>query len=717
NLVNDKVVHPDSVVIHDGDDPYFVVAADKGTATFSDVANAIAIDRNYWLGDAFASGGSHGYDHKAMGITAKGAWVSVQRHFRELGVDVQTQPIQVAGVGDMSGDVFGNGMLLSKALKLVAAFDHRHIFIDPDPDPAKSWAERKRLFDLPRSSWDDYNRELLSKGGAVFSRSEKSIELGAEARRLLGIEAKTIEPTALINAILKSNVDLLWFGGIGTYIKASAQSHADVGDPANDALRADGDQLLAKVIGEGANLGITQAGRIEFAEHGGRINTDFIDNSAGVDCSDNEVNIKIPLNREMRENKLTFEKRNALLAKMTDEVSEIVLEDNRLQSLALSIAEAGGAQAVSGHVRTIELLEASGRLDRKVEGLASSEELIRRAQENRGLSRPELAVVLSVSKLLLQDAAEELHLSDDELVAPQLFDAFPKPMRKTHADAIRAHRLRDEILATKVANRLVNRLGPGMAFDLTEEEGASLHQVVAAFLVAERLLDLDKLWLEIEQGSLPEAVRVELFAIAAASVRAHLSDIIRAAGGESSVSKLCAMLAPRMREISAAAGKLIRSEVRNEAASRRDRLIALGASEDIVRGLVRLYELDGAFGLAALAARRKIDELALTRAYTRLGEALGLDWAQQQVARFVPRDQWERLLTAGLARDFEQLRIEFLARTARKDPDTAVDEWIDGQRPRIEQFRQLIARARSEGQVSAAMLGQVASQARILLGR
>jgi glutamate dehydrogenase len=635
-----------------------------------------------------------------------------------MGIDVQSDPVTVAGCGDMSGDVFGNGMLLSKAIKLVAAFDHRHIFIDPAPDdPERSWKERKRLFDLPRSSWDDYDRKLLSKGGGIFARTEKSIELSAEARQLLGIDAKSIEPTALINAILKSDVDLLWFGGIGTYIKSSAQSHAEVGDPANDALRASGDEVRAKVIGEGANLGITQAGRIEFAEHGGRINTDFIDNSAGVDCSDNEVNIKIPLNREMREGRLAFDKRNALLARMTDEVADLVLEDNRLQSLALSIAEAGGAQAVPGHVRTIELLEASGRLDRKVEGLASSEELIRRAKEGLGLTRPELAVVLSISKLVLQDSAEELHLSDDALIGPQLFDAFPKPMRKAHADAIQSHRLRNEIIATKVANRLVNRLGPGLAFDLTEEQGSSLQQVVAAFLVAERLLDLGDLWREIEEDDLPEAVRVELFAIAAASIRAHLSDIIRAAGGETRVGALCELFEPGVRKISAAAAKLIRAEVRNEAAARRDRLIALGASEDIVRGLVRLYELDGMFGIAALAARRNLDELAVTRGYTRLGEALGLDWAQQQVTRFVPRDQWERLLIAGLARDFEQLRIEFLARTSGKDLDAAVDDWTADQRQRIDQFRQLIARARGEGQVSAAMLGQIASQARILLAR
>ena len=717
NLVNDKVVHPQGVVIHDGHDPYFVVAADKGTATFSDVANEIALSRNFWLGDAFASGGSNGYDHKAMGITARGAWISVQRHFLEMGIDVQTDPVTVAGCGDMSGDVFGNGMLLSKSIRLLAAFDHRHIFIDPSPDPEKSWAERRRMFNLPRSSWDDYNKSLISKGGGVFPRTEKSISLSAEARQMLKITDKALDPASLINAILKAPVDLLWFGGIGTYIKSSGQNNADVGDPSNDALRASANELRAKVIGEGANLGITQAGRIEFAERGGRINTDFIDNSAGVDCSDNEVNIKIPLNREMREKRLAFDKRNALLAKMTDDVAEIVLEDNRLQTLALSIAESGGAQALPGHVRTIELLEASGRLDRKVEGLESSEELIRRLQENRGLTRPELAVVLSVSKLVLQDAAEDLELADDELIGPQLFDAFPKAMRKSQADAIRAHRLRNEIVATKVANRLVNRLGPGVAFDLIEEEGSSLGQVVAAFLVTERLLDLDRLWAEIEGDDLPETVRIELFSIAAASIRSHIADVLRAAGGETSVAKLCDLLEPGVRKISAAATKLIRSEVKSEAAARRDRLIALGASEDIVRGLVRLYELDGIFGVAALAARNSLDQLETTRAYTRLGEALGLDWAQQQIARFVPSDQWERLLTAGLVRDFEQLRIDFLSRGRSYDVDARVEQWVEKHEAQISQFRDLIGRARSEGHVSAPMLAQIAGQARILLAR
>ncbi|WP_265569823.1 NAD-glutamate dehydrogenase [Sphingomicrobium nitratireducens] len=717
NILDDKVVHPESVVVHDGEDPYFVVAADKGTASFSDVANAIALERNFWLGDAFASGGSNGYDHKAMGITARGAWVSVQRHFLEMGIDVQTDPVSVIGCGDMSGDVFGNGMLLSKAIRLVAAFDHRHIFIDPDPDPAKSWKERQRLFDLPRSSWEDYNAKLLSKGGMIVPRDQKEIKLSPEARAALGIEEETVGPRTLISMILKAPVDLIWFGGIGTYVKSSGQTHSDVGDPANDALRVDAVELNAKVIGEGANLGITQAGRIEFAMAGGRINTDFIDNSAGVDCSDNEVNIKIPLNREMREGRLKLDARNTLLSKMTDDVAAIVLEDNRLQALALSIAEARGAAGLPGFVRTIEMLEASGRLDRKVEGLASSDALLRRAQENRGLTRPELAVVLSMSKIALQDAAEHIGLADDPLMEAELFAAFPKPMIAKHKDAVAHHRLENEIIATKVANRLVNRLGPSVALDMTEEEGAALGQVVAAFLVAERLLDLKTLWKRIEEAQIDEQARIELFATAAKSIRVHLSDILRSAGSETSITKLVEMLEPGFKAINKAASKVIRSEVRAEAEARRVALIGLGADEALVEHLVRLYQLDGIFGLAALAARKHIDPLPLTKAYTALGETLGLDWAQHQLVRYVPTDHWERLLVAGLARDFEQLRIDFLSRQRGDEPDANVARWVDRNGARIEQFRKLVDRARNHGGATSAMLAQIANQARILLGR
>ena len=573
------------------------------------------------------------------------------------------------------------------------------------------------MFALPRSSWDDYNRKLLSKGGQIVPRSQKSIKLTKETQAALGIDLTEIDPNGLIAAILKSPVDLIWFGGIGTYLKASTQPHGDVGDPANDALRVDASEVRAKAIGEGANMAITQAARIEFSQAGGRINTDFIDNSAGVDCSDNEVNIKIPLNREMREGRLTEAKRNSLLVSMTDEVSELVLEDNRLQSLALSIAEAGGAKALAEHVRAIELLEASGRLNRKVEGLSASDILLRRALDQRGLSRPELAVVLSMSKLALQDAIEKLKLADDVLLEPQLFAAFPKPMQKAHADAIRNHRLRHEILATKVANRIVNRLGPSIPLSLTEEEGASLGQVATAFLAAEHLLELPKLWQRIESAAVPEAVRIELFQVAARSVRSHVSDILRSTGAEQKVSELVDLLAPGVSKIAAAATRLIRSEVRNEAVARREHLLGLGADAAIVDGLVRVFELDGVFGISALAAKRQLDAQALTKAYTRLGEALGLDWAQQQVARFEPTDQWERLLVAGLERDFEQLRIEFLARGRDGDPAGTTERWIERHGARIDQFRKLITQAQSAGAVTTSMLAQIASQARILLAR
>ena len=722
NIVDDKVVHPDDVVIHDGEDPYFVVAADKGTATFSDIANAIALERGFWLGDAFASGGSNGYDHKAMGITARGAWLSVQRHFLEMGIDVQEQPIDVVGVGDMSGDVFGNGMLLSKALRLVAAFDHRHIFIDPNPDPASSWEERQRLFEMGRSSWDDYDRSKLSPGAMIVSRDKKSITLTPEARAAIGLPDDADEempPQAVLAAILKAPADLLWFGGIGTYVKASTQSHADVGDPTNDAIRVDAADLRVKAIGEGANLGITQPARIEFALGGGRINTDFIDNSAGVDCSDNEVNIKIPLNREMREGRLELEERNALLAAMTEEVAELVLEDNRLQALALSVAEARGTSGLPGFVRTIEILEAAGRLDRRVEGLASSDALLRRGLDNLGLTRPELAVVLSMSKMALQEAAERLDLKDDPALEGELFAAFPREMVEKHRDAIAAHRLENEIIATKVANRLVNRLGPSVALDMTEEEGVALGQVAISFLVAERLLGLPELWQRIEDADVDERTRIELFAVASRSVRSHLSDILRSAGAETKVSALLDLFGPGFEAVESNTERLIRAEVRNEAQARRQRLTELGAADDLVDRLIHLYEMDGVFGLAALAHRKGADVIELTSAYTRLGEVLGLDWAQQQLIRYVPADNWERLLVAGLARDFEQLRIDFLSRLRRGDAglEAAIERWIETNTPRIMQFRRLVERAQQAGGSTTPMLAQLANQARILLAR
>ncbi|WP_326523595.1 NAD-glutamate dehydrogenase [Sphingomonas sp.] len=717
NLVEDKVVHPAKVVIGDGDDPYFVVAADKGTATFSDVANAIALERDFWLGDAFASGGSVGYDHKAMGITAKGAWVSVQRHFAEMGVDVQTQSIDVVGCGDMSGDVFGNGMLLSKAIRLVAAFDHRHIFLDPSPDPAASWEERSRLFELPRSSWADYDAKLISKGGGVFARTEKSIRVSKEAATVLGIEPGDIEPAALISAILTSPTDLVWFGGIGTYVKAAAENNAVVGDPANDRLRVDAETMRARAVGEGANLGVTQAARIAFAAKGGRINTDFIDNSAGVDCSDNEVNIKIALNREMAEGRLAEDKRNALLVSMTDDVAHLVLEDNRLQTLALSVMENDGPIAVPSYVRAIEMLEAGGRLDRKVEGLASSEEYLRRAQDGTGLTRPELAVLLATSKLGLQDAIEQRALGSDPALLPDLLAAFPPAMRKGHAAAVEAHRLRGEIVATKLANRIVNRMGVLHPFELAEEEGAAMGDIAAMFVAAERIFGLPALWEEIETAAIPEAARIALFEEVAVAARAQIADLLRAARPGEGPAEIVARLQPGIDALDRQTKALLREEARAGSDRIVQRLEAAGAPGPLVRRIVRLFELDGAVGLADLGQRLGLDETKLTHAFTHLGQALGLDWAQANAARITTGDPWERLLIAGLARDFQQLRLEFLARAGGADPQGAVTAWLDANSSRVAQFAELVRRARAAPAPNAAMLAQIAGQARVLLGR
>ncbi len=717
NIVNDRIVHPADVVIHDGDDPYFVVAADKGTATFSDTANAIALDHNFWLGDAFASGGSVGYDHKAMGITAKGGWLSVQRHFAEMGIDIQKEPVKVAGVGDMSGDVFGNGMLLSKTLKLVAAFDHRHIFLDPDPDTASSWKERQRLFNLPRSSWLDYDAKLISKGGGVFARTEKSIKTTPEIRALLGIDTKEIEPSALMTAILKAPVQLMWFGGIGTYIKDRSESHLDVGDPGNDPIRVNGADVRAQVIGEGANLGVTQAGRIGYALRGGRINTDFIDNSAGVDCSDNEVNIKIALNAQMRAGKLKEPVRNKLLVDMTDAVAHLVLEDNRLQTLALSIAETGGVGDLPAYVRLIEIFESTGRLDRVVEGLAPNEEFFRRASEGRGLTRPELAILLSTAKLAAQDGVEEAPLAQDEAMDRELLAAFPDLMVKAHKSAILAHRLRKEIIATKLANRMINRLGMLHPFELAEEEGCGLGDVAAAFAIAERIYDLPSLWDAIDTSHMPESTRLMLFNQAAVETRAQMADIIRNGHEGRDVSATTAIYAPVVQKLSAALEGLLPNDVRLQTERFGARLTENGAPHKIADRLVQLAQLDGAIGLAALSSAQKGDVTALTRAFTAIGDALGLSWAQGTAMQLDPQDPWERLLVAGLARDFQTMRLDFLRRRAAKKPLDDAQDWLQTNAVRVRAFKAMVDRARMAGMPTPAMLAQVAGQARVLLGR
>jgi len=484
NIEGQDVVPPKDTVHHDGDDPYFVVAADKGTATFSDTANGLAQEAGFWLDDAFASGGSAGYDHKKMGITARGAWETVKRHFREMDIDIQTTPFEVVGVGDMSGDVFGNGMLLSRKIRLIAAFDHRDIFIDPLPDTDLSFAERRRMFNLPRSSWQDYDRAALSKGGMIIPRTEKSVTLTPEAMVAIGMDRQKATPFEIMTAILKAPVDLLWFGGIGTYIRAQTETDAEVGDRANDAIRILAEDVRAKVIGEGANLGVTQKGRIAFGLKGGRCNSDAIDNSAGVNSSDVEVNIKIALASAMRDERLSRPKRNVLLASMTDEVASLVLRNNYLQSLAISLTERQGQANRAGLARLMIRLEAAGQLNRKVETLPDDQTMGERYLSGKPLTRAEIGVLLSYAKIVLFDDLLKSDVPDDPYFEPTLTGYFPGKMQRTYAGDIKGHRLRREIVATLLANEAINRGGPDFVNNLTDGTGFIAADAVKAAVIA-----------------------------------------------------------------------------------------------------------------------------------------------------------------------------------------------------------------------------------------
>lgn len=513
NLVDDTIKPPHGVERYDEDDPYLVVAADKGTATFSDTANAISDERHFWLSDAFASGGSAGYDHKKMGITARGAWEAVKRHFREMNRDIQTEPFTAAGVGDMSGDVFGNGMLLSKTTRLVAAFDHRDIFIDPDPDPAKTWKERKRLFDMGRSSWQDYDQKLISKGGGIFSRAAKSIKLTPEIQKLLGLSAKEATPQEIMTAILRMQVDLLWFGGIGTYIRATTESDADAGDRANDPIRITAPEVGAKVIGEGANLGLTQLARIQFHKKGGRCNSDAIDNSAGVNSSDMEVNIKIALGAAVKAGRLNIEQRNKLLAEMTDEVADLVLRNNYLQTLSISMTERRGSEDFGYQTRMMRRLEHAGHLNRTVEQLPDDATLSEMAAAGQTLTRAEMGVLLAYAKLTLYDDLLASTVPDDDYLALELFRYFPQKMQAQYAEEIKNHRLRREIIATMLANSMINRGGPTLLTRLTDQTGATPAEIALSFVAVRNSFELTELNTVIDNldNKVDGALQLELY--------------------------------------------------------------------------------------------------------------------------------------------------------------------------------------------------------------
>ena len=681
NRVGDTVVPPPGVLRHDEDDPYLVVAADKGTATFSDIANALSAEYNFWLGDAFASGGSAGYDHKKMGITAKGAWESVKRHFREINKDIQQEEFTVVGIGDMSGDVFGNGMLLSPKIRLLAAFDHRHIFLDPDPDIDKSLYERTRMFALPRSSWADYNTALISKGGGVFARSLKSIRLSEEVRKALDISATILTPGELMRTILKAPVDLLWNGGIGTYVKSSLQSHQDVGDRANDAIRVNGRELRCKVIGEGGNLGATQLGRIEYALHGGRINTDAIDNAGGVHSSDREVNIKIPLNRLMVEGRLTRSERDPLLASMTEDVAHAVLRDNYVQSAAISLLEQNAPARLDEQANLIRRLEHEGLLNRAVEFLPDDEVLKERRTQGRGLTRPELCVLLAYSKMALFDATLHSEVPDDPFFARDLLGYFPHKLQEKYRTELVSHRLKREIVATILGNAVVNRMGLSFAHRLSEDLGAELGEVVKAYAIAHEIFDGDRYWSGVEalDNKVPAQAQYKLFEGAIGLMKHVTAWLIGTGLSRHPVGEIFERYDQPVTRIEALLPDSLSPSYREDWERVVNGMRQQGVPEDYARRLANTKALGSALDIAQLAEEAKVSLEDAAAVYFQLGERFHMLWLLTAIVNLKAQGKWQALARANLRDDCYRIHRRLAARVLRHPGDTAnarIDHWV-----------------------------------------
>ena len=710
NIRGGDIVRAAGVVSHDDEDPYLVVAADKGTATFSDIANEIAAEYGHWVGDAFASGGSVGYDHKKMGITARGAWESVKRHFREIGVDTQTTDFSVVDVGDMSGDVFGNGMLLSAHIRLVAAFNHLHIFLDPDPDPALSFAERKRLFALPRSSWADYGSRLISKGGGVFNRDAKSVALSPQIKALLGVARDKMTPNELIRAVLQAPADLLWFGGIGTYVKASTERIEDAGDRANDPVRVDAKELRAKVIGEGANLGLTQFGRIEYAAAGGAVNTDAIDNSAGVDCSDHEVNIKIVLDSVVAEGDMTIKQRNQRLVKMTGEVAALVLRDNYVQSQAITLAQAQGPEMLSGAARMMRALEREGQLDRALEFLPDEQALADRETEERGLTRPEIAVLLAYAKLDLYDALLDSDVPEDPYLSGDLARYMPRALRKDCAETIRGHRLRREIIATYIANSLVNRAGPTFISEVAEESGFGAGEIARAYAVTRDVFGLRKVWNAIE--SLDNRVAAEaqtrMLTASVELVRRATLWFLRNLPQPLDIAATIADYEPGIALLTERMGTMLASFDAQELERRFESLAADDVPKEIARRIAGLDPLAAACHIvhAAQACERPVDEVGAV--YFAVGARLGLDWLRAAAQDIDADDHWQRLATTAIVEDLygqqRALTSRVIAAADGAAGEDAVATWADRNRAAVQRASDLIAEFKSQGRIDIARL-------------
>jgi glutamate dehydrogenase len=683
NIASGEIVPPPAVVRYDGDDPYLVVAADKGTAAFSDAANAIAAEYGFWLGDAFASGGSAGYDHKAMGITARGAWESVKRHFRELGRNVQEADLTVMGIGDMSGDVFGNGMLLSRHIRLIGAFNHREIFLDPDPDPEASFEERRRLFALPRSSWSDYDRARISAGGGVFERTAKSIPLSPEVRRAIDVEAEALTPSELIRALLRAPVDLLWNGGIGTYVKASTEAQADAGDRANDAVRVDGADLRCLVVAEGGNLGLTQAARIECALGGVRLNTDAIDNSGGVDCSDREVNIKILLDAIVANGDLTGKQRDELLAQMTDDVAGLVLKDCREQGETLSLAAAQAPDMLAVHARLIASLEQAGKLDRALERLPSEEAIGERRASHRGLTRPELATLVAYSKVDLFAELLDSDIPEDPYLSIELERYFPPPLQERFAAEMQGHRLRREITVAQLVNNILHGAGSTFAFRLREETGAAASNIARAYAVARDVFGMRAQWAQVE--SLDHVVdaptQAEMLLEGRRLVERGSRWLLRNRRQPLDVAATAAFFAPGAAELYAAMPSLLAPDDRGPVAERAAELKAAGVPADLAERVACLPSMTAALDIVEVATEAGLDVTRVAMIHFQLGSRLHLHWLRDRIVGLPRGDRWQALARAALRDDLSGLHRALTADVLRSGPPgegpvEQVDAWV-----------------------------------------
>ena len=714
NIVNKVIVPPESVVRYDEDDSYLVVAADKGTATFSDIANEISQEYNFWLGDAFASGGSTGYDHKKMGITAKGAWESVKRHFRELDFNTQTTDFTVAGIGDMNGDVFGNGMLCSKHIKLVAAFNHMHIFIDPDPNAAVAFVERKRLFNLPRSTWENYNAKLISSGGGVFRRTSKAVLVSPEMKRLFNIKRDMITPNELISKVLKAKVDLLWNGGIGTYVKSSVETHADAGDRANDAVRANANELQCRVVGEGGNLGLTQLGRVEYALDGGLIYTDFIDNSAGVNCSDHEVNIKILLNEVVANGDMTEKQRNKLLAEMTSEVSTLVLRDNYKQTQAISLMARRTKENLDMYIRYINDLEQRGKLDRDLEFLPAEKELVERRSKSHGLTRPEISVLLAYSKTILKAAVLKSDVPEDPYLSKELVREFPEPLHGKYFEQMQQHSLRREITATQLSNTLVNQMGVAFIDRMQDETGASVARIVRAFAIAQLVFDKAALWSAIEQLDLKVSIDTQCHLMRRLNrlIRRATRWFLRHRQEHLDIEIIANDFIEPIRELQNRLGDWLPEKDQQSIDKMKQDFLERDIPEPLARRLSVVLMMLPLLDIveATASGHYKLEDVAIV--YFGLGDRLDLSWLREQISNIHAEHHWH-----ALARSFYRDDLDFLQRMLsisilrqkikQKTLNEKIDHWLEVNKYVIGRWRARVSKLKAASSPDPVMFSVV----------